>query len=75
VISRFINHYVHKPNDKIIETGNRLQSLFSDDFVQIPCTQEKPVSCSFHADKHHFKRMSVVFPHPAFWIKKEESLD
>ena len=37
-----INRYVHKQNNKIIETGNRLQSLFSDGFVQIPCIQEKP---------------------------------
>ena len=28
-----MNRYVHKQNDKIIETGNRLQNLFSDGFV------------------------------------------
>ena len=43
-IQTTMNRYVHKQNDKIIETGNRLQSLFSDGFVQIPCTQEKPAN-------------------------------
>ena len=35
-IQTTMNRYVHKQNDKTIETGNRLQSLFSDGFVQIP---------------------------------------
>ena len=43
-IQTTMNRYVHKQNDKIIETGNRLQNLFSDGFVQIPCTQEKPAN-------------------------------
>ena len=43
-IQTTMNRYVHKQNDKIIETGNRLQSLFSDDFVQIPCTKQKPTN-------------------------------
>ena len=43
-IQTTMNRYVHKQNDKIIETGNRLQNLFSDSFVQIPCTQEKPAN-------------------------------
>ena len=39
-----MNRYVHKQNDKIIETGSRLQNLFSDGFVQIPRTQENPAN-------------------------------
>ena len=34
----------------------------------------KSILCSFCAEKHYFKRMSVIFPHPAFWIKKKKAL-
>ena len=32
------------------------------------------VLCSFCAEKHYFKRASVVLPHFAFWIKKKKAL-
>ena len=35
----------------------------------------KALQNRFCAEKHHFKRMSVVFPYSAFWVNKEESLD
>ena len=80
-IQTTMNRYVHKQNDKIIETGNRLQKLFSDGFVQTSVHKRKALKrlwhkhlkalqnsilCSLCAEKHYFKRMSVTFPHPAF---------
>jgi len=39
-----MNRYAYKQNSKIIETGDYLQSLFSDGFVQDLCTYEKPAN-------------------------------
>ena len=59
----------------------------SEEKIEVVATEEKVAAapkrfkktsrkkvCSFCAEKHYFKRMSVVFRPFTFWIKKKKAL-
>ena len=62
VFRRFCAGFVH-----IWKARNRL-------FCKHLKALQKSVSCSFCAEKHYFKCMGGIFPHPTFRIKKKKAL-